>query len=197
MVATVTIVQAYGGTDGNPSYTEDLTNDATRLQTKDQYDKADTTYPIPIPAADFNYSYWIHMCLDLAGTFTKINNVRHYSDGDIGWNYGTSGQLYRGNHDTGDDGCAMPTEYEVATGTEGTTGHAIDDATNGHSSYNTQTTKTANLASDTSVSPATIDSTDHEEAGKTKAVVIQVKVDTDATQGEQADETMTWKYDEI
>ena len=91
----------------------------------------------------------------------------------------------------------MPTEYDVATGTEGDTGHAIEDATNGHDYYNAQTTPTANVANDTEASPATIDSTDHTSAGKTKAVVLQCRVANDAVQGEQADETLTFKYDEI
>ncbi|GAH55602.1 unnamed protein product, partial [marine sediment metagenome] len=34
-------------------------------------------------------------------------------------------------------------------------------------------------------------------AGKTKHVVTQVQVHDDATQGEQADETFTFAYDEI
>jgi hypothetical protein len=49
----------------------------------------------------------------------------------------------------------------------------------------------------TEASPATVDSTDHTTTGKCKAVVFQVKVASDATQGEQNDETLTFKYDEI
>lgn len=199
MVATVTIRQCVGGTDGSPATeSSDLTGASLRLQTKDQIAPTDTTYPIPIPTSSFKYSFWVHDYLKIdTAPSVKINNIRHYSDGAIGWNYGTNGQLWRGNRDTGDKGAPMDTEYDVATGTDGDTGHAIDDATNGHGYFNTQTTKTANVASDTSGSPATIDSTDHTTTGKCKAVVLQVKVDTDATQGEQTDETLTWKYDEI
>lgn len=91
----------------------------------------------------------------------------------------------------------MDTEYDVATGTEGDTGDEIEHATNGHGYYNGQTTKTKDMANDTSGSPATIDSTDHTTTGKCKGVVLQVKVASDATQGEQTDETLTFKYDEI
>lgn len=200
MVATIGIYQAYGGTDANPaSESTDLSSASTRLQTKDQFAATDTTYPIPIPASgQFNYSYWIHVYLKITGgSFTKVNNVRFYSDGAIGWNYGTGGALNRGNRDSGDKGAPMNTEYDVATGTEGTTGYEIGVVTNGHDYFNAQTTKTASVQSDTSGSPATIDSTDHTTTGMCKAVVLQVKVASDATQGEQTDETLTFKYDEI
>ncbi|MCW4016817.1 MAG: hypothetical protein NWF06_10640 [Candidatus Bathyarchaeota archaeon] len=196
MVATVNVQQTVGGSDGSPASYNNVTA-STRLQTKDQFAPADTSYPISIPSSDFNYSYWIHVCLDLSGTFTQINNVRFCSDGAIGWNFGTGGELRRGNRDSGDHGCAMPSEYEVATGTEADTGDSIEDATNGHSYYNSQTTPTADVASDTEGSPAIIDSTDHTSAEKTKAVVLQCKVANDAVQGEQADETLSFKYDEI
>jgi len=197
LVATVIVEQASGGSDGTPG-SEDEIETSTRLQTKDQFAITDTSYPIPIPESDFNYSYWIHVYLNITGApSVKINNVRFYSDGAIGWNFGTDGELRRGNRDAGDKGAPMDTEYDVATGTEGITGHEIGDVTNGHDYYNAQTTKTADVASDTEGSPATIDSTDHTTTGKCKAVVLQVKVDADAVQGEQIDETLTFKYDEI
>lgn len=197
MVATVGVYQATGGSDGSPADENEITT-STRLQTKDQFAPTDTTYPIPIPTADFNYSYWTHIYLKITvAPSVKINNIRFYSDGAIGWNYGTGGELRRGNRDSGDHGCPMDTEYDVATGTEGTTGHSIEDGSNGHGYYNAQTAKTADVASDTEGSPATIDSTDHTTTGKCKAVVLQVKVDTDAVQGEQTDETLSFKYDEI
>ena len=200
MPATIGIYQANGGTDANPaSESTDLSSDSTRLQTKDQYNKTDTTYPIPIPASgQYNYSYWIHVYLKITGgSFKKVNNIRFYSDGAIGWNFGTGGGLYRGNRDSGDKGVPMNTEYDVATGTEGTTGHEIGVAVNGHDYFNAQSTKTASVASDTSASKATIDSTDHETTGLCKAVVLQVKVASDGTQGEQVDEILTFMYDEI
>ena len=197
MVATVGVYQATGGSDGTPANEDEITT-STRLQTKDQFAPTDESYPVPIPGAGFKYSYWVtvHLKITVAPS-VKINNVRFYSDGTIGWNFGTSGELRRGNRDSGDHGCPMDTEYDVATGTEGDTGDEIEHATNGHDYYNGQTTKTADVASDTVGSPATIDSTDHTTTGKCKAVVLQVKIDTDATQGEQTDETLTFKYDEI
>jgi hypothetical protein len=200
MVATVIVEQATGGSDGTPG-AENTIATSTRLQTADQFDITDTTYPVPIPAAGFNYSYWITVYLEITGgTFTQINNVRFYSDGTIGWNFGTGGELRRGNRDSGDQGHAMNTEYDVATGTQGTTGHSIEDGTNGHDFYNAQTTKTADVEGDTSGAPATVDSGNHTIAEKCKAIVLQVKLDTagnGASQGEQTDETLTFMYDEI
>jgi len=197
LVATVGVYQCNGGSDGASGNENEITA-STRLQTKDQFAPTDTTYPIPIPTSGYKYSFWVHVYLKITGgTFTKINNVRFYSDGSIGWTFGTNGELRRGNRDSGDKGCPMDTEYDVATGTDGDTGDSIEDGANGHGYYNTQTVKTANVANDTEGSPATIDSTDHTGTGKCKAVVVQVRVATNATQGEQTDETLTMKYDEI
>ena len=191
MVATVN-VQRITGPAGSKTYT---TVTAVRLRTDDA-NTADTSNPIPIPSSGYNYSYWASICLDLSGTFTQISNIRHYSDGSIGWTFGTGGELRRGNRDSGDHGCP-DASYQQASGTAGTTGYAIEDATNGHAYYNTQTTKTANVANDTSGSPAIIDSSTYTAAGKTKHIVLQVKVASDATQGTQSAETLSFKYDEI
>lgn len=196
MVETVVIEKAHGS---GPTYTPLTgTPKKERLQTKDQYDPTDTTYPIKIPASDFNYSYWTHILLHLSGTYTKINNICHYSDGAIGWAFGTGGELRRGNRDAGDKGCPMAS-YEQAAGTEGETGYPIEDVTYGHDYFNGQTTKTADVASDTEGSPAVIDSADHgpDADVRSKAVVLQVKVAPDATHGAQTAETATFSYDVI
>jgi len=202
MTATIGIYQAYGGTDGNPaSESPDLSSDSTRLQTKDQYNKTDTSYPIPIPAVgQYNYSYWIHVYLKITGgTYYNVFNVRFYSSGTLGW--GNDVTLLRGNRDSGDKGCPINTgdvQYDLATGTDGTTGHAIADLSNGHDYYNGQTTKTADVMSDTAGSPATIDTTGlYEVTGKLKAVVLQTKVGNNASQGVKDDTILTFMYNEI
>jgi hypothetical protein len=203
MAATI-VVQEVTGTSGSKTFTT-ITN-RVRLFTADQATNQSTpqiTYPVPIPTADFNYSYWKHVCLDISGTFTSVTNIRHYSDGAIGWNFGTAGELRRGNRDSGDKGCGVDTanghsdDYEQAAGTQGTTGYSIEDVTNGHNFYNGQTTKTVDIEGDVAPNGATIDSAGETVAGKSKAVVLQVKVDTNATSGVQTAETLTWKYDVI
>lgn len=189
MAATVAVKEANGA---GPTWT---TKTAIRFCTADAHDPG-TDNPIPIPESDFNYSYWKSICLALSDSFTKINNVRFYCDGAIGWNCGTSGGLFVGQRDAGDHGAADG-DYEQSAGTEGTTGKEIKDAVNGHDYYKGQTAAVKDVATCTSGSPITVDSGDHTSAERTKHVVLQVKVADDATQGEQTDETLTFKYDEI
>jgi len=202
VVADVGVYQLTGGADGGGGSSENEVATSTRLQTKDQFDIADLTYPIPIQAAGFNYSYWIHVYLKIENIrdATQINNVLFWSDGAIGWTYGAGGQLQRGHRDADPQGCPMDADYDLATGTEGTTGDAIDDGANGHGRYLGQVPVISDVESDTSAAKALIDDTNHDAAGKCHAVVLQVKLDTaanGAVQGLQADETLTFSYDEI
>lgn len=204
MVATVTVYEANAGSDGTPSTKNQVdgvgVNDETdvRFCTTDAYNPV-ATYPCIIPSADQNYSYWKHLYLNIAtGTgFTTINNIRFYTDGAIGWTCGTGGGLYVGLRDAGDNGCPMDTEYDVATGTEGTTGDWMDHTTNGHGYYKDQLAIPVLASTYTSGSTLVVDSSDYSVADESDAVVLQVQLETDATQGTQADETLTFLYDEI
>jgi len=200
IVATVGVFQATGGSDGSPANEDEIVT-STRLQTKDQFMINDTAFPIPIPAAGFSYSYWLTGYLKITGgTFTKINNIQLWSDGDVTWEFGTNGELRIGNRDAGDIGFTMDGEYEVATGVEGESGDEIEHATNGHSFYSGQTVKTKNIEDWVTGTKAVIDSGDHTIAEMCKAFLLQTKVDTaanGAVQGEQADETIYLSYDEI
>ena len=189
MAATVDVQEGNGA---GPDWT---TKTAIRFCTADNHNPGSDN-PIPIPESGFNYSFWKSICLALSGTFTTINNIRFYSDGAIGWNVGTEGELRVGVRDSGDNGCPDGS-YDQATGTVGETGHDMEDATNGHAYYKGQTTKSASVADYTSGSPLTVDTTDHTTPERTNHVVLQVKLDDDATQGEQTDETLTFKYDEV
>jgi len=202
MVATIK-VQEVTGTSGSKVYTDNgASATKVRLFTKDQATNQTTpqiTYPVPIPSSGYNYSYWKHICLDVSGSFTKVDNVRHYFDGAIGWNFGSGGQLRRGNKDTGDIGCPTA-NYQQALGTEGVTGYTIEDADNGHAYYKGESSAVVNASSDTSPNGCTVDSTGVTTAGKTKMLVLQVKVDTagnGAISGVQTAETGTFKYDVI
>ncbi len=193
MTATITLEHWNAGSDGSPAYTSLPTGPPNfRFKTDDTGSTLDSNNPIPIPASSFNYSFWAHIGMNLGGTFTQVSNIRHYCDGSIGWTFGTGGELRRGNRDSGDKGCPTAS-YDKASGTTGTTG---DDLAT-HTYFSGQTTKTANINSDTSGSPATIDTSTYTTAGRTKAIVLQVKVASDATQGSQTSETLTWLYDEI
>jgi hypothetical protein len=196
MAASVAVNEVTGAA-GSKTYT--AISNRVRLFTDDVATNQATpqiTNPVPIPAAGFNYSYWKHVCLAVTGTFTKVDNVRHYSDGTIGWNFGSGGELRRGNRDAGDIGCPTA-NYDQATGTPATTGHTIETQ---HAYYSGEITPTADVASDVVGAPATVDSTGLTSAGYCKMICLQVKVDTaanGATSGVQTAETLTWKYDVI
>jgi len=186
MVATVSVQELNGIT---PTYT-DLTS--ARYCTMDSVAPG-TANSIPIPAVGVNYSFWKHHVLAISGSFTRVDNIRWYCDGAIGWNYGTSGALYIGYRASGDIGCPL-TNYYQASGTTGTTGLLM---TSGHQYY-MQVSSGITLATSSVVgNPFIIDSTAHEIAEKSKAVVTQVAVSTNATQGTQTTESCTFRYDEI
>ncbi len=202
VVADVGVYQLTVGADGGGGSAEDEIATSTRLQTQDDFDITNLTHPIPIPAAGFNYSYWIHAYLKIENIqdATQINNIQLFCDGAIGWTYGAGGALLIGQRDAGDHGCPMDASYEVATGVAFTSGHDLDDAVNGHTYYNGQTPAYLDIENYVTGARCTIDSTNHVAAGKAKAAVLQVKLDTagnGAVQGLQADETITFAYDEI
>jgi len=190
MAATVEVVEGNGAT---PTWTV-ITS--ARYCTSDTYNPG-TNYPCVVPSSGQNYSYWKHHALKLSGTFTKITNIKWYTDGTISWDLGTNGKVVVGIRDSGDNGCP-PASYDQATGTEGTTGDYMADSTNGHSYYKDQTASPADVTNYTSSSPLDVDSTEYTSAtDATKAVVTQVIIDTDATQGAKSAETFTFRYDEI
>lgn len=156
----------------------------------------DTADPTKILAAA-NYSYWKSITIEFTATFSSISNIRYYSDGTITWTLGTAGEVRRGNRDSGPHGC--PTgSYEQAAGPGTGEGYDIDDASNGHGYYDAQTTATADVTGDVSASPPVIDNSTYTSSGDNSYyLVLQIKVDTDATQGYQATETLTWLYDEV
>ncbi len=192
MAATYQVILYNGTSDGSPTKAVVTT---VRFHSSDS-NAADIATPVLIDTVA-RYSYWKSVALRVNGTFTQVDNFRHYTDGTIGWTLGTAGALNRGNRDSGDHGCPEAS-FEAATGTSGTSGDALDDVTNGHSYYNGQSTPTSDMSNDTSASPATIDTTAITVAGTdTKHIVMQVITDTDGTNGVQSAETLTWKCDEI
>lgn len=190
-VATVEIQQYHGVTPTHSTVT------TPRMSTSDT-NAPGTSYPIPIPAADFNFSYWMSLALAITNIqdATLLNNHKVYMDGACGWALGTSGELNVGLRDSGDNGCPEGS-YDQAGGTEGTTGYDIADDTNGHAYYKSQSPEEGALDGYTSGSPLTVDTGDHTIAEDFKHIVLQAKVDTDATRGAQTAETITFQYDEV
>lgn len=196
MVATVTVRVLYGA---GPSVSADVNGSPVRLiaaASADGEDDTDTTNPVIIPAAGLGYSYYKHITLSIdGGSFTSIDNVQAWCDGTIGWNLGTSGYLSVGTKDAGDHGCPDGS-YDQALG-DGTYGYPIDDDPDGHPYYYSETTGQQDFENFPVGSKMQVDSGAHVSTERTKGFVVQAIVDTDATQGEQTDETINVSYDEI
>jgi len=171
-----------------------------RYCTMDSYNPG-LSNPCVVPATGLNYSYWKTHNIAFSGDFTQISNIRWYTSGAVrtNWALGTDGGLFVGVKSTGDNG--MPTgSYDQADGVLGTSGYDMDDVTNGHTYYKSGTSNHAVPANaDTYVAGSTllVDSGPYTTAGSSKCVVTQVIIDTDATQGDKANETISWRYDEI
>jgi len=191
MAATVTVKEITGATDAK-TYTLVATDSPGRYCTADD-PAPGTGNPIPIPSSGDYYSYWKSHCLDLAGTFTKINNIDWFTDGTLAWTLGTGGNILVGTSTATEDGCP-DASYDQAEGTAGTTGETIDAS---HSYYAGAAGGVVAATTYVTGGRLPVDDYDHTATGKTKHVVTQVQVHDDATQGEQADETFTFAYDEI
>ena len=140
-------------------------------------------------------SWWKSWTLDMSGSFTQIDNIKIFTDGAIGWNYGTGGKVQIGIRDAGDNGCPIAS-YERAAGSTAT-GYDLDDAANGHDYYKDQTASPADISDYTDGAELVIDSDAYTGADKSKLIVTQLIVDGDATLGAQVAETITIEYDEI
>lgn len=191
MAATVNVEEGNGS---GPTWTVITSG---RYCTTDSYNPG-SNYPCVVPTSGNNYSYWKHHRIAWTGIGTQISNIRWYTPGNVAstWQLGTGGQLMVGLRDSGDHGCPTA-NYQQATGTQGTTGHYIKDATNGHAYYNSQAATPGNADNYTSASPLTVDTTVYTDNGASKSVVTQVNLATDATQGDKSNITFTFLYDEI
>ena len=189
--ATVTVKQLTGAGPSADTVT------TPRLSTSDSNNPG-TSNPIPIPAADLAWSYWmsLQLTIDAMNDATLLNNHKFYSDGAIGWTLGTGGKLVVGLRDSGDNGCPSGS-YQQADGSEGVSGDDMEDDTDGHAYYKSQDPETGLVSAYTSGSSLLIDSADHSEAEAFDHVVIQAVVDDDATRGAQVAETLTFVWDEI
>jgi len=195
MTATVAIKEANGAGPTLSTITQG------RYCTTDSYNPGDN-YPCVVPSSGFNYSYWKHHCLAISGTYTRVSNIRWYTSGAVAsnWALGTGGMLLVCIRDspTLGNGCP-PGNYDQATGVAGTTGHYLKDATNGHNYYKGQTANPANADNYVSATPLEVDLNTYgpNATANSYYVVTQVKIASNATQGDKPNETFTFRYDEI
>jgi len=191
MTATVVVKELNGAGPTATTITQG------RYCTKDAYDPGSDD-PCVVPAADFSWSYWKSTEIAWSGTYTQISNIRWFTSGNVAsnWALGTGGKLMVGIRDAGDNGCPR-VSYEQAAGDQGVTGYDIDDAVNGHDYYKDQTAPPADADGYTSAAPLTVDTAVYTVDGYSDHVVTQLKIASDATQGDKPNETLTWRYDEI
>lgn len=191
MAATVEIQECNGATPLWNSIT------AAHFCAADVYAPG-SSFPIPIPNSGFRYSFWKTFALLMTGIGTKINNIRIYCDGAIGWAVGSGGGLFVGVANSGDSGIAEE-NYDQATGTEGLTGDYMGGSS-GHPVYKGAGYTVENIENYAVLTPLLVDNTDYIEDGRSKAVVLQAKIDTlanGAEQGLQTPDTLYFRYDEI
>jgi hypothetical protein len=203
VTATVVVYQAYGAGQTEDFIDGTSGHERLRLQLQDAFSPSDITHPIPIPTAGYNYSFWAHVYLKITvAPSTSITNIRIYSDGAISWN---NAILHCGKRDSGDNGCPMggqsgTTQYQQSVIDAGNadSGYAIGRTTYGHAYYRTQGTPIVDIAGYTSGAPLTLDNTNtYTTTGVTKSAALQVQVPTNAVQGAQSSETLTFMYNEI
>jgi hypothetical protein len=195
MAATVAVKEAYGAGPTLQTITQG------RYCTTDNYNPGDT-YPCVVPSASFNYSYWKHHCLAISGTYTSVSNIRWYTSGSVAsnWALGTGGCLLVGVLDTPTLGNGCPSgDYDQATGTQGTTGDYMKHGSNGHAYYKGETADPQNADNYVSGTPLDLDLNTYGPNATVNSyyVVTQVKIASDATQGDKPNETFTFRYDEI
>ncbi len=185
MVATVKV---YRYTGASAATGTDITSINTRANSYDGHSTADTTYPIQIPAAGSNYSYWVSTRLNCTSLPSgTINNLRWYTDGSNG--LGTGVTMKAAKASTGAD-----SGYRQATGTPGTTGTEL--STGNHSGLDATP---ADAFTFTSASPLSLTGS-VSSGGATGAfgdyVVYQIIVASTASPGATSTETLTYKFDE-
>lgn len=186
MAATYQPQYAVGG-DGPPTWTDLPGGASPVLRFKTNTDVAvDLNDPIPIPSAGFNYSFWVSVSLEITGTYSQVDNIRHYANGTIDWDYGTGGAL---NINTTPAGLT-DAQHEQSQGTVGVSG---DELLANHSAVTViGAIGTTPVVIDVGPYTTSPDQTDH--------ICMQTKVDTagnGAVQGVQSAETLTWLVDEI
>lgn len=159
-----------------------------------------TTYPIPVPDSGYNYSYWkTHFpVFTLESGDSEIRDLKFYGPDSLpaDWTGITVWIAISGNNSFFN---GLPSsQYDQATGTEGTTGNPFWDTTNGHAYYKGFSPCSGNITTYTSSSPLWLYSgTLISGSGVTDygwGIVTQAQVSSSATHGTKTAFTGTFVY---
>ncbi len=179
MAETATIYRIYG----SPGVKNSLAGKVGRFCTQDA--EPGLNNPCKIPPSGSYYSFRVTDCLGIAGDFNQVRDIYIHGDGNFADDWGldsaNGGGLLIGHRDEGDNGLPIDAglhgsnQYVVATGTIGTTGHSIDDPTNGHPYYREEDTPYVDFDDCTAEAPLLIDSGPYTDDFYSKAWVFSLK----------------------
>jgi hypothetical protein len=177
MAEVATIYRIYG----NPGVKTSLTNKVGRFCTQDAEPNLNNPCKVP-PAGNVYDSFRVTDCLGITGSFNQVRDIYIHGDGNFAADWGldsaSGGGVFIGHRDTGDNGLPIDVvlhgsnDYAVATGTIGTTGHSIEDPSNGHPYYREQSTPVVDFDDCTAGSPLLIDSGPYTSEFYSKAWVM-------------------------
>lgn len=190
MVAAFNVNFDFGGTDNAPGTEQDITGlGPAELRFKQADDATiDSNDPMPIPTSGTEFSRWkqIYLVCTTAPD-TQVDNVRFFTDGS---NFGTGITVRAGDQ--------FPLKADLVN-----TGYDVSDANavmTTHTDITSSTEVFANFTAGSPLAGPTIS-----EAGAiidainetTNYLVLQMEVISTASPGNLADETFTFRYDEI
>jgi hypothetical protein len=142
--------------------------------------------PCKVPASDAYYSFRKTHCIGISGDFNQVRDIYIHGDGQFAADWGldaaNGGALLIATRDEGDNGLPIDValhgsnQYAQATGIVGTTGHSIDDPTNGHPYYKDQSSPTRNFDTVLADSPLLVDSGPYVDDFYSKAWVFSLKI---------------------
>ena len=196
MTGSILLMYDFGGSNGAPGTTQEtggLGPPNIRFKTADDA-TIDSNNPIPIPDTGSNYSFWKHLCFkSVVAPGTQIDNFLIWTGGS---GFGTGINVNIGSPDCYNTVTDVGSEYEVATGTVGTSGNAMISE---HSIITAQTDLFA-ITSAGKWGPIAINEASNviDASGeRTDYIVLQMDVASTASAGNLDDATIWWSYDEI
>jgi len=177
---TVQIHRRTGAT-ATPTDT-DVTSINSRMNATDAHSVSGTTFPVKIPDAGTNYSYWMSGRLKVTSNTagSTINNMQWYTDGSMDFGTGI------------DMNVASASGYIQATGTEGTSG---DEMGANHTELIDSVSGAANYASGSTLNIATSSTGTSSTGFIGDWVITQGTVDSTAGVGASSQENKTYQYD--
>lgn len=198
MAETATIYRLYGASGAKQS----LAGIVGRFCTQDSIPGLNS--PCKVPPTGFYDSFWVTDCLGITGDFNQVRDIYIHGDEGFAEDWGldseNGGGVFVGKRDTGDNGLPidvilhLSNQYAQAGGTVGTSGHAIDNAVNGHPFYRDQSTKKINFDNCTADAPLLIDSGPYTDDFFSKAWVLQLRTVPTSAYGAKSPKAVVVTY---